>query len=244
MKDKRKAIEFAICSCGHEFYSGLVVCPMCKIDTDDTTPPKEPEKMSEGLLSCPFCGEIPSIKKNYNPPMMEISCGNVDECAVMPSLCRDVPCKENKGDTPTFTPLFDEFLPELVKEWNARPEPRQDRNEESTIDMDSLDLAILFHREYEKLAPGFGYDTKKETRIFDPESPNGKLMVAVCEKMLEHIQHFSHPAKVDIKWPEKSICDKHKIMNFDCDSCKSHQVRNDVIDACIQSHNEAGGGGE
>ena len=88
------------------------------------------------------------------------------------------------------------FAKSVLDYLESRPEPGEDWDEENAIDMDSLDLAILFHREYEKLAPGFGYDTKKETRIFDPKSPNGKLMVAVCEKMLEHIQHFTTSAKV------------------------------------------------
>ena len=36
-------------------------------------------------------------------------------------------------------------------------------------------LAVLFHVTYEKLAPDSGYKTRQETRIFDPESRNGKL---------------------------------------------------------------------
>lgn len=42
-----------------------------------------------------------------------------------------------------------------------------------------LDLARRFHEEYERLAPRFGYETRPETRVFDPTSPNGKLMIAV-----------------------------------------------------------------
>ena len=52
---------------------------------------------------------------------------------------------------------------------------------------DPLELAILFYNTYERLAPSKGDDTRKETRIFDPESPNGKLMVAVCTEILPHI---------------------------------------------------------
>ena len=40
---------------------------------------------------------------------------------------------------------------------------------------------------YEQLAPNLGYDTRKETRIFDPESANGKLMVATCAKIQKAI---------------------------------------------------------
>lgn len=51
--------------------------------------------------------------------------------------------------------------------------------------MTPLELAILFHETYERLAPTIGYETRKDTRLFDPESKNGKLMVAVCGAILE-----------------------------------------------------------
>lgn len=44
-------------------------------------------------------------------------------------------------------------------------------------------LALLFHELYEQKAPQFGYETKAETREFDPESPNGKLMIAVAHEI-------------------------------------------------------------
>ena len=34
-----------------------------------------------------------------------------------------------------------------------------------------LELARLFHEMYERLAPSFGYQTRPETRQFDPKSP-------------------------------------------------------------------------
>jgi hypothetical protein len=51
---------------------------------------------------------------------------------------------------------------------------------------DPLELAILFHQTYERLAPSKA-TTRTRKRIFDPESPNGKLMVAVCTEILPHI---------------------------------------------------------
>lgn len=45
---------------------------------------------------------------------------------------------------------------------------------------DAAQLARRFHDEYERLAPAFGYETRADTRQFDPESPNGRLMIAVC----------------------------------------------------------------
>ena len=41
-------------------------------------------------------------------------------------------------------------------------------------------LAELFHDTYETLAPAYGYETREDTKVFDPNSKNGKLMIAVC----------------------------------------------------------------
>lgn len=55
-------------------------------------------------------------------------------------------------------------------------------------DINSLKLAELFHDEYERLAPQFGYETRPETRQFAAESANGKLMIAVCEQVLARLR--------------------------------------------------------
>lgn len=47
-----------------------------------------------------------------------------------------------------------------------------------------LSLAQHFHNIYERCAPEFGYETRAETRSFNPETPNGKLMIAVCSEIL------------------------------------------------------------
>jgi hypothetical protein len=46
--------------------------------------------------------------------------------------------------------------------------------------VDDLKLAQEFHDLYEKLAPSFGYETRTDTKAFDPLSRNGRLMMAVC----------------------------------------------------------------
>lgn len=51
--------------------------------------------------------------------------------------------------------------------------------------MTSLELAELFHKTYEELAPSFGYETRKDTKKFDPDSANGKLMAAVCQTIID-----------------------------------------------------------
>lgn len=46
-------------------------------------------------------------------------------------------------------------------------------------------LARVFHEVYERLAPNFGYETRTETRKFDPTTPNARLMIAVCDELLQ-----------------------------------------------------------
>jgi len=53
------------------------------------------------------------------------------------------------------------------------------------MEITALQLAIEFHHIYERLAPTKDYQTREETRIFDPESNNGKLMIAVCQEILD-----------------------------------------------------------
>jgi hypothetical protein len=53
---------------------------------------------------------------------------------------------------------------------------------------DPLALAVLFHVTYEKLAPQKGYETRTETRVFDPESANGRLMIATCAAIQKAIR--------------------------------------------------------
>ena len=61
--------------------------------------------------------------------------------------------------------------------------------------MTDLELAIKFHDTYERLAPQFGYETRKDTKIFDPDSANGKLMIAVCGELFS--AHSDQPGLSD-----------------------------------------------
>jgi hypothetical protein len=49
-------------------------------------------------------------------------------------------------------------------------------------------LAGLFHETYERLAPQFGYETRKETAVswddIPADNPNKRLMIAVCGEVL------------------------------------------------------------
>ena len=59
--------------------------------------------------------------------------------------------------------------------------------------MTAKQLAILFHITYEQLAPQFGYETREETRQFDETSANGRLMIAVCDVVLDRLQVNNKP---------------------------------------------------
>jgi hypothetical protein len=52
----------------------------------------------------------------------------------------------------------------------------------------ALKWATLFHETYEANAPRFGYETWRNSRRFDPDSNNGKLMLLVCSKVVEVAQ--------------------------------------------------------
>ena len=45
-------------------------------------------------------------------------------------------------------------------------------------------LARQFHELYEEYAPQFGYETRKDTKEFDPKSNNGRLMAKVCYEVV------------------------------------------------------------
>ena len=79
-------------------------------------------------------------------------------------------------------------------------------------------LARKFHEIYERLAPNFGYDTRPETRCFNPESKNGKLMVAVCDEVLTLI--FSRYRKPTEQTAEEPII--HKTTDIDMYQHDSH----------------------
>jgi hypothetical protein len=50
--------------------------------------------------------------------------------------------------------------------------------------INELELAKLFHETYEKLAPEYGYETREDTKSFDANTKNGKLMIATCKEIL------------------------------------------------------------
>ena len=70
-------------------------------------------------LPCPFCGEKPTVDKNYVPSTVEITCNNHD-CQARPSVYESVQCVENKGDTVTYSPMFERHWQSVLDKWNTR----------------------------------------------------------------------------------------------------------------------------
>ena len=71
--------------------------------------------------------------------------------------------------------------------------------------LDDVTLARLFHKTYELLAPTFGYETRPETREFDPESPNGRLMIAVCATLRAAIEQYAAEQVAKVRVTQESI---------------------------------------
>lgn len=57
--------------------------------------------------------------------------------------------------------------------------------------MEAEQVAQEFHEAYERLAPSFGYETRKESAVTwaDVPEPNKSLMIAVAGEVLKKIEH-------------------------------------------------------
>jgi len=75
----------------------------------------------------------------------------------------------------------DKIMLSMIAFWELQKRPRRINS------LSPPDLAQLFHETYERLAPVFRYQTRPEPRQFNPESPNGQLMIAVAMELLKHI---------------------------------------------------------
>lgn len=95
--------------------------------------------------------------KNEYATRCDEDCG----CNLLHIICPDCdrPMNTVEADFPTFPPKL-----HPQEQW--------------------MEVARDFHDTYERLAPKFGYETRPDTKSFDPTSPNGKLMIAVIESVL------------------------------------------------------------
>lgn len=81
--------------------------------------------------------------------------------------------KTNTNTTGTQDNDFNLFPPQVLTNTNTEAEK----------------LARLFHDTYENLAPQHGYETRDDTKQFDPTTPNGQLMIAVAQHVIDQYVH-------------------------------------------------------
>ena len=81
-------------------------------------------------------------------------------------------------------------------------------------ELDWEKVAFLFHNTYEGLATKFGYETRKDTKEFDPESNNGKLMIATCKAV---ISKTIQQQREDYEFTRKEIIDWLHEQNWKCE---------------------------
>ena len=86
------------------------------------------------------------------------------ECPAWMVRCAD--CRAGRASTYIKT--------DAVRLWNTRP---------GWISAESM--ARRFHEIYESQSKAFGYTTRDDTKEFDPNSPNGRLMIFTCAQMLK-----------------------------------------------------------
>lgn len=121
------------------------------------------------LRKCPLCGSSASMRRDFDSSTYRARCDDENCACEGPEYMSEATAAER---------------------WNTRPKVG-----EAVACAGAYSLALLFHATYEELAPSFGYETRKETREFDAASPNGKLMIAVCERLWR--QFANPPSSVD-----------------------------------------------
>lgn len=72
-----------------------------------------------------------------------------------------------------------------------------------------LEITKKFHDTYEKLSKEYNYETKKETRVFDINSSNGKLMYATVNEIISPVLEENQELK---KKYENAVADYEKTM--------------------------------
>ena len=64
------------------------------------------------------------------------------------------------------------------------------------------EITKKFHDTYEKLSKDYDYETRKETRVFDINSSNGKLMYATVNEVIKPILEENTKLKKHLKVPK------------------------------------------
>lgn len=69
-----------------------------------------------------------------------------------------------------------------------------------------LKITENFHYTYERLSKKYGYETRKETRVFDINSNNGKLMYATVKEVISPILEENKELKKQVEEKENIAC--------------------------------------
>ena|SRR5687767_592094 len=74
--------------------------------------------------------------------------------------------------------------------WDFRATDLKDIERLRIDDLTPEALARLFHETYERFAPEYGYETRRETAVpwDDVPEPNRSLMIAVAAEILDELQ--------------------------------------------------------
>ena len=103
--------------------------------------------------------------------------------------------------------------------------------------MDEVKLAKLFHQVYEDLAPSFGYETRTDTKEFDEEAKNGKLMIATCKAILPEILASQLDALVRLLHSKSNILEQEAYGYYVQNNINLMHERNDVARAIRMTAN-------
>ena len=105
----------------------------------------------------------------------------------------------------------------------------------------SKELAQKFHEEYERLAVLFQYETRVETRTFDPKSRNGLLMIAVTDKIEKDWANRIGELEAEnerLKQDRKSLIrNNERLFEMAQDTAKANRTLNDWMDELVRRHN-------
>lgn len=93
-----------------------------------------------------------------------------------------------------------------------------------------------FHNTYEMLAPQFGYETRKDTKQFDFDSPNGKLMYATIERIMSSILKENQQLKEQLEASEKARKEAIEFINDKSDKGYNFGwiLQNEEIDKLLE----------
>lgn len=109
------------------------------------------------------------------------------------------------------------------------------------IELADEQVARIFHETYERLAPSFGYETRQDTRDFDPTTPNGRLMIAVCGEVASALRT---PPSTEERQPVSEEVEAEVIRLVECAvKGDNSKVVSRAIIAALSSPSDVVGGG-